>query len=75
MLPLPMSQTPYQRKLSLAAYDARIREKQVVAETLNKMILAVTKGRYLELGALHATLPPNYRELVGPAPASPTDDA
>ena len=69
-----MSQTPYQKKLSLAAYDARVREKSIVAETLNKMILAVSKGRYMELGALHATLPPAYRDMVGPAPSNGSDD-
>ncbi len=71
---VPMSQTPYQRKLSLAAYDARLREREVVAEALNKMILAVTLGRYLELGALHATLPPQYREMVGTPPTARSAD-
>jgi hypothetical protein len=71
---VPMSQTPYQRKLSLAAYDARIRERSVVAEALNKMILSVAKGRYSELPALHRTLPPTYRTMVGPPPRFRSDD-
>lgn len=71
---VPMSQTPYQQKLALAAYDARVREKAVVADALNRMILAVTRGRYLELGAMHATLPPAYRTLVGSPPKSRADD-
>ena len=70
----PMSQTPYQRKLSLAAYDARIRERAIVAEALNKMILSVAKGRYSELPVLHRALPPAYREMVGPPPRMRSDD-
>lgn len=68
-----MSQTPYQEKLALAAYDARRREK-AVAQMLQQMILTVAKGRYLELGALYATLPPQYREMVGPPPQSRAGD-
>lgn len=68
-----MSQTPYQEKLALAAYDARHREKSV-AEKLNQMILTVAKGRYPELGALYATLPPQYRAMVGPPPQSRAGD-
>ena len=70
----PMSQTPFQRKLALAAYDARVREKQVVADMLNRMILAAARGHYLAIGALHATLPPQYRAMIGPAPRGRDED-
>lgn len=74
MLALPMSQTPYQQKLSLAAYDARVRGRAVAAEALNMMILAVAKGRYHEVGALIARLPPTYQAMIGTPPGSREDD-
>jgi hypothetical protein len=69
-----VSQTPFQQKLALAAYDARMREKQVVADMLNRMILAAARGHYRAIGALHATLPITYRKLIGPAPRSRDED-
>jgi len=74
MSSVPMSQTPFQQKLALAAYDARVREKEMVADLLNRMILATAKGHYLAIGALHATLPPQYRAMIGPAPHARDDD-
>ena len=73
-MPMSQSQTPFQRKLALAAYDARVRERAFVADALNKMILAVTRGRYVELGALHASLPLQYRAMVGVPPPGRSED-
>lgn len=71
---VPMSQSPFQRKLALAAYDARAREKQMAVDLLNRMILAAARGHYLAVDALHATLPPEYRAMIGPAPRAREDD-
>jgi hypothetical protein len=69
-----MSQTPYERRLALAAFDARIRDHFRAADTLNKMIAAAAKERYFELGALHATLSPTYRDRDWPVRAMDPND-
>src|SRR5204863_440137 len=65
-----MPQTAYQRKLSVAAFDARVHDHLKAAGTLNKMIVAAENGRYVDLHAFHAMLPPTYRTMVGPPPQS-----
>ena len=63
-----------QRKLSVAAFDARVHDHLKAAGTLNKMIVAAENGRYVDLRAFHAMLPPTYRTMVGPPPQSRADD-
>lgn len=46
----------------------------MVADLLNRMILAAACGHYVAIGALHATLPPQYRTMVGPAPRARDED-